>query len=394
MKLIKLINNIFLLLFFIIKTYQYQCSSYEECFNCYHCDTNLAKDCNCFYDKLNNKCSIGDEYNFISKSESTKEIFENIFKNCDNSRTKKEINYYCGEDSSIIFDSDNKIEISLPKINNIYGKKNLYCQFSFHVQQKDDKKNKINLSLKYDINIIQNMMIFDINDGSKKTYLNQNELEIEIKNVVDLNIYFYIKEQSNENPFSLSIENSYSEFDLVLIITIILLSLTFIIIIASIIVLYKRMKKNEEEIQNLQNVKSKKNKAKVIIDQFFEENGLLYPQKYNNDFEKKYGNTCTICLENFNDQNINVCITPCNHIFHKDCLFDWLHDNIENTKCPNCNQQFIITNEEGNYVINPNIINVTSKDKREEEINSNRNDFNNQNEEIININKKNQNNNS
>ena len=70
-----------------------------------------------------------------------------------------------------------------------------------------------------------------------------------------------------------------------------------------------------------------------------------------------------------------------------------MHDNIENTKCPNCNQQFIITNEEGNYVINPNIINVTSKDKREE-INSNRNDFNNQNEEIINMNKTNQNNNS
>ena len=71
-----------------------------------------------------------------------------------------------------------------------------------------------------------------------------------------------------------------------------------------------------------------------------------------------------------------------------------MHDNIENTKCPNCNQQFIITNEEGNYVINPNIINVTSRDKREEEINSNRNDLNNQNEEIININRKNQNNNS
>ena len=125
-------------------------------------------------------------------------------------------------------------------------KKNLYCQFSFHIQQKDDKNNKINLSLKYDKNIIQNMLIFEIKDGSQKSYLNQDELEIEINNVVDLNIYFYIKEQSNENPFSLSIENSYSKFDLVLIITIVLLSLTFIIIIASIIVLYKRMKKNME----------------------------------------------------------------------------------------------------------------------------------------------------
>ena len=168
MKILKLKNNIFLFLFFIIKTYQYQCSSYEECFNCYHCDTYLSKDCNCLYDNSNNKCTTGEGYNFISKSESMTEIFEKIFKNCDNSRTKNQISYYFGEETSIIFDSDNKIEISLPKINNIYGKKNLYCQFSFHVQQKGDKKNKINLSLKYDINIIQNMMIFDINDGSKK----------------------------------------------------------------------------------------------------------------------------------------------------------------------------------------------------------------------------------
>ena len=383
MKIIKLKINIFLFSLFILKTHQYECSSYMECFNCYHCDTNSLKDCDCVYDTLNNKCTKSDEYNFISKSESTEEKFNYIFKNCNNSNTKYQMSYYCGEDRSLIIESDKTITISLPKINEYYGKKNLYCDFSIRVKNKDDKNNEVTFSLKSDENNVQNMLNFEYKDGTKQSYINENDLEIKIKNVFDFDFYFYIKEQSIESPFSITIKNKYSKLDLILIISIIILSITFFVIIASIIVLYKRMTKREEEqIQN-QSVKSKKKQAKIIIQKFFEENGLLYPQKYTNDFEKKYGNSCTICLENFNVQNSNVCITPCHHIFHKDCLFGWLHDNFEHTKCPNCNQLFIITNEDGDYVINPKIINITSKEKKEEN-NTNRNEF--INEEVMNIN--------
>ena len=383
MKIVNFKINIFLFSLFIIKTHEYECSSYRECFNCYHCDTYSSKDCNCVYDTSNNKCSIIGEYNFISQSESSEEIFDYIFKTCNNSNTNNEMSYYCGEVRDLHFESDKTITISPPNINGLYGKKNLYCKFTFHVKNKDDKANEITLSLKSDENVVQNLLYFEFKDGSTQTYSNEYDLEIKMKNVFDFIFYFYIKEKSSETPFSIIVKNKYSKLDLILIITIVILTITLIVIIASIIVLYKRMTRREEEQNQNQSHKSKKKQAKAIIEKFFEENGLLSPQKYTNDFEKKYGNSCTICLENFKVQNSNVCITPCNHIFHKDCLYDWLHDNIDKSKCPNCNQQFITTNEEGDYVINPKIINITSKEKKEDN-NTNRNEF--VNEEVININ--------
>ena len=41
---------------------------------------------------------------------------------------------------------------------------------------------------------------------------------------------------------------------------------------------------------------------------------------------------CTICLEKY-EIGDTVCKLPCNHIFHKDCLQDWLHKQMN---CPLC----------------------------------------------------------
>jgi len=42
---------------------------------------------------------------------------------------------------------------------------------------------------------------------------------------------------------------------------------------------------------------------------------------------------CSICLEDYSNTNEKICKIPCEHIFHKKCIKDWLE---ENNTCPEC----------------------------------------------------------
>ena len=46
------------------------------------------------------------------------------------------------------------------------------------------------------------------------------------------------------------------------------------------------------------------------------------------------GESCTICLEEFNQQEM-LMILNCSHLFHKECIEEWLE---KKPICPNCNQ--------------------------------------------------------
>jgi hypothetical protein len=48
---------------------------------------------------------------------------------------------------------------------------------------------------------------------------------------------------------------------------------------------------------------------------------------------KNINNKCCICLNNF-DINIENKLSECNHLFHKDCIDKWFHNN---KRCPLCN---------------------------------------------------------
>ncbi|CAG9325593.1 unnamed protein product [Blepharisma stoltei] len=43
--------------------------------------------------------------------------------------------------------------------------------------------------------------------------------------------------------------------------------------------------------------------------------------------------SCTVCMEDF-EVNEQVYMLPCNHVFHQDCILEWLK---RSTKCPLCN---------------------------------------------------------
>lgn len=46
----------------------------------------------------------------------------------------------------------------------------------------------------------------------------------------------------------------------------------------------------------------------------------------------KFDETCVICLDNLYD----ICMLPCEHIFHKKCIYKWMK---KNNTCPICRTQ-------------------------------------------------------
>jgi hypothetical protein len=93
----------------------------------------------------------------------------------------------------------------------------------------------------------------------------------------------------------------------------------------------------------------------------------LYKKKYN-----EFGGGCSICLKGFKKKS-EISITPCKHIFHYQCIHDWLYKNIRNPKCPNCNYE-VLNNSEiniGNDEKETRIIKVIKK------TGGNNNNFNN-----------------
>ena len=53
--------------------------------------------------------------------------------------------------------------------------------------------------------------------------------------------------------------------------------------------------------------------------------------QYEND-----GN-CVVCLEDLTENEQVSKIFKCGHIFHEQCLFDWIKRNLREPKCPHCN---------------------------------------------------------
>ena len=128
---------------------------------------------------------------------------------------------------------------------------------------------------------------------------------------------------------------------------------------------------------------------------------------YTKNFAEDYGDICTICMENF-VENIIICKTPCEHIFHKKCFDTYLKEIEKKDKlvCPNCNQNLLINKKFLKLRVKNKKIEVkkiSKKEIKESELNleneyrnrmsvaTNKNEdniFNNSNNEIILLKKK------
>ena len=94
---------------------------------------------------------------------------------------------------------------------------------------------------------------------------------------------------------------------------------------------------HEQRLEKIRNKYGNKMVIKILIKQYIEK------VIYNKNLGLEYGDNCTICINNFLD-NMEIYRTPCEHIFHKDCLNKYLKKINKKNKltCPNCNQNLLI----------------------------------------------------
>ncbi|CAD8100578.1 unnamed protein product [Paramecium sonneborni] len=175
--------------------------------------------------------------------------------------------------------------------------------------------------------------------------------EIDLNTLIyDLNIERFqrllitVKTKSSDLiQLSINISNVDDNFsiDSSLLIVYVLVSIAIILILAWIIIIIIRYKRSSRihqisnSILNPQNDNNRSNyftKNKKLFDEYMPK--LLYLQilEIPQFLESEVQETCSVCLLEY--QKDAICrFTPCNHIFHSDCLEQWI---MKNENCPLC----------------------------------------------------------
>ena len=393
----KIINIYIFLISFIInassnknKAILEYCEVDKKCDDCRFCGNETNDYTSCSYYNL----FCIQNSNQIFFQESLLKKYTNFFRSIPNS------NEFCGQESynldslkssfSIINKSAKDIKNS--NINHcnyeIYNKKYYYsydgiANLIIKLKTNNSKKNNIKLTF--------NIFLRDSSLGSsKKKIFNEVDLTKENYELILYNydniiilLDFYVNDEIEKdiNEY-LEIKINIDKFafkNIVQKITIfaIIFSSLVVIIVIIVIVIYCRRKKNRN-ISQSQNValqqKDTKEKQKVDkINKLFEH--LLTTKEFNENDISNGCSECTICIEKFIDKCL-ICITPCKHIFHYECLNKFIETAIEkqklSIKCPLCNYDFLEEKNDNkklheinnsNNEINNNVINKNEIDK-------------------------------
>ena len=309
----------------------------------------------CSFDNLFCNKSIILNFNLISK-------YISFF------REDSEINEFCGDgyistnsfiDSLVIADTSKYI-------NNRSLKKKINCGYIISKSKiyEDKEENPLTLSLEISelnknindyerFNLNYNILLYDTREKNilytgKDSELRQSKLIINVNDwpyiiiLIDIlknNISSDIKEYLK---ISLKTNHKISKVIIINIICFTTIPLTIIIILI-IWIKYKRSRGNRNEIPRQQELirKREEKKRKYLFEVTLAGKEFSSENVINNCTE------CLICLEKFQDK-ILVCITPCKHIFHYECLHklsDWKIEEQLNLKCPLCKFDLIEYND-------------------------------------------------
>lgn len=115
---------------------------------------------------------------------------------------------------------------------------------------------------------------------------------------------------------------------------------------------------HEERMEKIRQKYGNSLVIKILLKKYIEED------VYTKILADNYGDNCTICVNNFNNNEI-ISKTPCEHIFHKDCFNRYLKNINDKDKliCPNCNQNLLINKNNLKLRKKPEKIQVLKKDK-------------------------------
>lgn len=322
----------------IVSSSDDNCSQYTDCFSC------NAKDKQCQWN--DNKCQHYTQATSVwSKMLS-----------CIDGESEKMISTYCGEEK-IELVSQHKI-ITIPNINDEYGRKYLLCRYTF--QNSNPKNNlycEINISKKA-IESIEILIDVTVKDGSpvQREIISPQYL-VKIENAKNVTFYVYQSDSFNEIPFTIELSLEKAKVSVTLMITIVLVIIVCIICGVSVYIFCQKINRRNKILARISDARNNSNELSRIreearnneqlirvLDEIVREARLKEIDNLFTHVMKaipfsssvgKYNTSCSICLDEFKENHL-VCVTECNHVFHFNCLKKWLITNVMNPKCPNC----------------------------------------------------------
>ena len=374
---------------------------YPDCFNCTTCGETEVNylECLCQWDSAAQSCKR------VNPKSSIYYFFQ-AFSSCIDTSSISIQETYCGT-SSITLDKD--FTFTMPKIHDVYGTRSVYCEYQFITSEKEDYY--YNIDYKFNSNYTSEQLsvnlylIVKYNDYTSSTgLLEVKEINKDFHFVKEIILILYFEHSFPSLPFSLVITRKKDNSKITLYITIGIILVSCIICALAIYCLSKKISENarlrqralfeiamahqngvdndDDEYEEQRKIETE-NKLKI---QFALKHSLK-AKRFLKKYGTKDGNTCTICIEDFKEKISKVSITPCKHVFHYQCLSNWLIKNIINPKCPNCNYNLIQDVKDSDIqptVVNPQRINVNSiriHNIEGENITTTNNNINNENRE-------------
>ena len=366
----------------------------------------------CNIDKYCNDCKFCGEgtndytpcsyYNlFCTKNLKNYTIFEETYLNSYSTffRNIPNANDFCGQatytlgsltDSFLIISkSDRNVKKANIKHCNyeIYNTKYFYNNVdsaTLTIKLKTNNFEKSSMKLMSNI-LIQNsrlrsakQIVFNEVDLSKNHY----ELSLYNYDTIIILLDFYVERENNEDTdeyLEIRVDTNNSSIrkknKKILILLTVIFSFIGLSIILAVIIGYRYFKRirymSRIQKENLQEEKLKRKQKEGKINKLFET--ILKPVKFN---ENRFANVfteCPICIEKFLDECL-ICVTPCKHIFHYECLNKFVNKSKEKQrlfiKCPLCNFDFL---DEKNNDDKLNEINNNNNEVNKNSINKNEN---------------------
>ena len=349
------------------------CMLFTDCFNCSVCGEEILEnfeECPCYWNT-----------NFCQKKKNkSKYLFwRDYFSNCTDLNSYSIQKKYCGD---ITFSKDRtKAEITLTQINETYGLANLYCHYLYENTQGKETVYKVRIDLNEKIIKSEEPILLSYKIYYTANYFDSNPFVLtssssSFDDVYKIEIFYYCNDTYNELPFTFEISYKKNPKSSSLYITIGIIFSIMIIFIIVILILIRRIKRasranrftfirvfNNEVNENV--INDNKKKIEILLNN----PDLLGERICKKEFEK-YGSNCTICLEEFKVGIDKVSLTPCFHVFHYNCISEWLKKNFSKITCPNCNYDMSDIDKCFKYKTN-------EKKNRKEPIENINNDINN-----------------
>ena len=277
-------------------------------------------------------------------------------------------NIYCGQKE---INLNPPLSIFYPNINNQYGKDNLHCEYNLYNSGIQTKKIKLKIEKFFkDIEIsytikYKNKNFEDVIETITLKKMNSNN---KYNRVMYLNLFISSNKTFDSPPFLIEITNvnSIKQFYILLSIFIFFLCCITIALIRYFFCskTNNNIYENEEHLADKVEADIKIKSCKIMLKKIYNDDKYFIHDIYNQKYAE-YGIICSICQENFKNNKDTISITPCEHIFHNDCLKKWFKKNILHPKCPNCNLNMLEVEKINDNNVNIKVINVKAKKKRD-----------------------------